>query len=207
MRDSRHLGLLSRQRRGARGRRAIVAAAQEERFTRKKHDRAFPQNAIAYCLDEARLPAGRARPRRVLRQAVPEVRTAAGDLSGLRAARLLARSAWRCRCGSRRSCSRRPAAPRAASAIDHGSTGEIACCSPNITCRHAASGVLSFAVRGGGGADDGRRRRMGDDLAGDRGRQHAGDAQGNPLSRIRSGCSIRPSPTTPDSRSIPANTR
>ncbi len=31
----------------------IVAAAQEERFTRKKHDPLFPKNAIAYCLDEA----------------------------------------------------------------------------------------------------------------------------------------------------------
>jgi carbamoyltransferase len=33
----------------------IVAAAQEERFTRNKHDFGFPQNAIDYCLDEARL--------------------------------------------------------------------------------------------------------------------------------------------------------
>ena len=31
----------------------IVAAAQEERFTRKKHDAGFPANAIAYCLDAA----------------------------------------------------------------------------------------------------------------------------------------------------------
>ena len=31
----------------------IVAAAQEERFTRKKQDARFPENAIAYCLDEA----------------------------------------------------------------------------------------------------------------------------------------------------------
>ncbi len=31
----------------------ICAAAQEERFTRKKHDHAFPQNAIDYCLAEA----------------------------------------------------------------------------------------------------------------------------------------------------------
>lgn len=30
----------------------IVAAAQEERFTRKKHDPGFPTNAIKYCLDE-----------------------------------------------------------------------------------------------------------------------------------------------------------
>ena len=31
----------------------IVAAAQEERFTRKKHDPAFPTRAIAYCLEQA----------------------------------------------------------------------------------------------------------------------------------------------------------
>ena len=31
----------------------IIAAAQEERFSRKKHDARFPQNAIQYCLDEA----------------------------------------------------------------------------------------------------------------------------------------------------------
>ena len=31
----------------------IIAAAQEERFTRKKHDHAFPSNAIQYCLKEA----------------------------------------------------------------------------------------------------------------------------------------------------------
>lgn len=31
----------------------IIAAAQEERFTRKKHDAAFPTNAVAYCLKEA----------------------------------------------------------------------------------------------------------------------------------------------------------
>jgi carbamoyltransferase len=31
----------------------IIAAAQEERFTRKKHDDGFPTHAIQYCLDEA----------------------------------------------------------------------------------------------------------------------------------------------------------
>lgn len=31
----------------------IIAAAQEERFTRIKHDPAFPVNAIGYCLEEA----------------------------------------------------------------------------------------------------------------------------------------------------------
>ncbi len=34
---------------------SIVAAAQEERFTRKKHDHRFPQNAINYCLSEAKI--------------------------------------------------------------------------------------------------------------------------------------------------------
>ena len=33
----------------------IVAAAQEERFTRKKHDSAFPTHSINYCLEEAGL--------------------------------------------------------------------------------------------------------------------------------------------------------
>jgi len=31
----------------------IVAAAQEERFTRKKHDASFPQHAVDYCLEAA----------------------------------------------------------------------------------------------------------------------------------------------------------
>ena len=33
----------------------IVAAAQEERFTRKKHDHAFPFHAISYCLEEGQI--------------------------------------------------------------------------------------------------------------------------------------------------------
>ena len=33
----------------------IVAAAQEERFTRKKHDAGFPKNAVEYCLEAAGL--------------------------------------------------------------------------------------------------------------------------------------------------------
>ncbi len=35
----------------------IVAAAQEERFTRRKHDPDFPRNAVDYCLSEAGLTA------------------------------------------------------------------------------------------------------------------------------------------------------
>lgn len=33
----------------------IIAAAQEERFSRKKHDARFPSNAIKYCLKEANI--------------------------------------------------------------------------------------------------------------------------------------------------------
>ncbi len=33
----------------------IIAAAQEERFTRKKHDPSYPSNAIRYCLDEGKI--------------------------------------------------------------------------------------------------------------------------------------------------------
>jgi len=36
----------------------IVAAAQEERFTRKKHDARFPENAIDYCLREGGISLG-----------------------------------------------------------------------------------------------------------------------------------------------------
>ena len=31
---------------------SIIAAAQEERFTRKKHDSRFPHHALAYCLSQ-----------------------------------------------------------------------------------------------------------------------------------------------------------
>ena len=35
----------------------VVAAAQEERFTRIKHDPAFPANAVRYCLQEGGIEA------------------------------------------------------------------------------------------------------------------------------------------------------
>ncbi len=33
----------------------IISAAQEERFTRKKHDASFPSNAVKYCLSQAKI--------------------------------------------------------------------------------------------------------------------------------------------------------
>ncbi len=37
----------------------IAAAAQEERFTRKKHDSRFPENAVRYCLEVGGIELGR----------------------------------------------------------------------------------------------------------------------------------------------------
>ena len=37
---------------------AIVAAAQEERFTRKKHDHSFPGQAVNYCLKQGGITGG-----------------------------------------------------------------------------------------------------------------------------------------------------
>ena len=36
----------------------LAAAAQEERFSRRKHDYRFPQQAIDYCLTEGGIPPG-----------------------------------------------------------------------------------------------------------------------------------------------------
>ena len=46
----------------------ILAAAQEERFTRKKHDPRFPKNAIKYCLKEAGITIRGSELRSLLRQ-------------------------------------------------------------------------------------------------------------------------------------------
>ena len=49
---------------------AIVAAAQEERFTRLKHDPAFPRHAVEFCLRHSGVKLTQRRCSRVLRQAV-----------------------------------------------------------------------------------------------------------------------------------------
>jgi predicted NodU family carbamoyl transferase len=64
----------------------VLAAAQEERFTRKKHDPGFPEHAVAYCQKEAGLKPRSAQLRRVLRQADAEIR-APSKLCGMRTER------------------------------------------------------------------------------------------------------------------------
>ncbi len=61
----------------------IVAAAQEERFSRKKHDDGFPARAIDYCLAEAGLTADRLDYVGFYDKPLLEVRAAPGDLPGV----------------------------------------------------------------------------------------------------------------------------
>ncbi len=77
----------------------IVAAAQEERFTREKHDPGFPQHAIDYCLREAGVSPDQLDYVAFYDKPLTQVRTAAGDLPGdtrRRGSRAFAR---RCRSG------------------------------------------------------------------------------------------------------------
>ena len=54
----------------------LIAAAEEERFTRKKHDYEFPEHAIHFCLRAAGIRSGRFRLCGLFREAVREIRTA-----------------------------------------------------------------------------------------------------------------------------------
>lgn len=58
----------------------IVAAAQEERFTRKKHDEVFPVKAAQYCMVEADIRNEDLGFRGFLRKAFTEVRPFAESL-------------------------------------------------------------------------------------------------------------------------------
>ena len=158
----------------------IVAAAQEERFTRKKQDARFPAHAIAYCLDGRRHQARRRRLRGVLREAVPEVRAAARDLCRLRAARLPVVRHGDPALDPREAVPEGHHPPRAAEARARLRLAEPA---PVHRAPRQPRGerVLRLAVRGGGGAHHGRRRRMVHDLGGGRPRQGADDPQGDAL--------------------------
>ena len=81
----------------------LVAAAQEERFTRIKHDAAFPANAVRYCLDHAGVARRRRRRRRLLRQAADPLRPAPAHLPRHGAAGVRAPSTGPCRSGCARS--------------------------------------------------------------------------------------------------------
>ena len=85
----------------------IVAAAQEERFTRKKQDARFPAHADRVLPARGGMHARRRRLCGVLREAVPEVRAAARRPMWASRRAAFSHSRWRSRSGCARSCSRR----------------------------------------------------------------------------------------------------
>ena len=65
----------------------IVAAAQEERFTRRKHDSGFPRHAVDYRLQAAGIRASQLDYIAFYDKLAPEVRAPAGDAAGVRTER------------------------------------------------------------------------------------------------------------------------
>ena len=100
---------------------------QEARFGASR------SNAVEYCLDDGRHQAGRRRLRRLLRQAVPEVRAPARDLSRLRAARLQLVPHGHAAVAEGEAVPEDAAARRDEEAGSRTSTGRSACCSASIT--------------------------------------------------------------------------
>ena len=161
----------------------IVAAAQEERFTRKKYDDGFPQPCHRILpRAQAGVAAARPRLRRVLRQAVPQVRAAARDLSRLCAARVSVLpqgdAAW---LGEK--LFQKTICATNCSELDADFDGDKLL----FTEHHQATPRSAFypsPFDEAAGADHGRGRRVGHDLGGARRGQHARDRQGDPFSAL-----------------------
>ena len=180
----------------------IVAAAQEERFSRKKHDARFPRNAVAVLPPRGRDQDQGRRLRRLLRQAVPQVRADPRDVSRRRPVGL-------------------PELPQGHAGLAQGeaqrlgddhrrrSSAATARADPLRRAPRVARGVgvLSLALGKGRDPHDRRRRRVGDDDVRPRRREQARDPGRDPLPPLARVCSIRLSPTTRASRSTRASTR
>ena len=142
----------------------IVAAAQEERFTRKKHDAGFPGCRRSLLPDGRQIVGGRARSCGVLREAVSQIRTPARDLSRLCAAGLSIVPKGDAGLAEGEAVPEsRIARPSPQDRRQRRLGEEAALRRPPPESRGFS--VLSFAVRGGGGPDawtasaNGRRHR------------------------------------------------
>ena len=183
----------------------ILAAAQEERFTRKKHDPRFPANAIAYCLDEAGCRLSELdhivfydKPfLKFERLLETYLAFAPRGFSSFR----LALPVW-----LKEKLFQRELIVRELKGIEKGPDYSAKLLFTEHHLSHAASAFFPSPFREAAVLTmDGVGEWATTSLGVGRGQQSP-YRQGDPLSRIRSGCSIRPSPITPASRSIPGNT-
>ena len=176
----------------------IVAAAQEERFTRKKQDARFPEHAIAYCLAEAGCKL----------EDVDHV--VFYEKPFLKFERLLETYVAFAPRGYRSFAMAIPVWIREKLFQKDIIRRELQKLAPDFDWKnrllftehhmsHAASAFYASPFRGRG-AHHGRRRRMVHGLGGGRPRQRAARSSRRCTSRIRSGCSIPRSPTMPASR-------
>ena len=174
----------------------IVAAAQEERFTRKKHDAGFPAKAIEYCLREARDRAWASSTTSSSTTSRWSSSNACSKPTSRTRRAAFARFWRRCRSGSRRSCISRHAEKRT------GSARRAARERPAAVAVHRAPpvarrlGVLSRArfERAAVLCLDGVGEWATTSRMAGRG-QRARRRCGRSIFRTRSACCIRPSPT------------
>ena len=184
----------------------IVAAAQEERFTRIRHNSAFPAQAVKYCLEAGR----------VTLKDIDHV--VFYDKPFLKFERLLETYLALAPRGFRSFAAAFPVWSREKLFQREMLSDELARHMPEVNIdkklmftehhqSHAASAFYPSPFEDRGDPDDGWRRRMDDDLGGAGRGQLDRDPRARSISRIRSACSTRRSPTTSGSRSIPASTR
>ena len=180
----------------------IIAAAQEERFTRKKHDPDFPAQALAYVMAESGLKlsdlsavAFYDKPYLKFERLLETYHGFAPR--GLKSF-LMAMPVWI----KEKLMMRTMLRDELAKVGD----GDPPILFPEHHLSHAASAFYPSPFRGGGHPHPGRRGGMGHlhhRFRPGQGHQHPAGA---PISRTPWACSIRPSPTTAASRSTAANT-
>jgi carbamoyltransferase len=137
----------------------IVAAAQEERFTRKKHDAGFPHRAVEFALQTAGIRIEDVDFVAFYDKPILKFHRVLETFLGVRAVRLpRVQQATADPPG-------RQAEHAAAAAEEPRAHAEEPLRVPRAPREPRRVGVLPVAVRRGRGADDGRRRRMGDDVA------------------------------------------
>ena len=160
----------------------IVAAAQEERFTRKKHDARFPRHALDYCLARGRASASTTSTSSRSTTSRSSSSSACSRPTSRSRRAASGRSAWRCRSGCSEKLFQKDLLRDELRELDAGVRLGRAPAVHRASPEPRRERVLPLAVRRGGGPHDGRRRRVGDDLArrSARGNRPRG-AQGDPL--------------------------